>query len=219
MTSVAPLLALWLAIPIGGMVALSATRPLYEPRFLMLVLPAWTILVAAGGVGVGRAAVRCGAQRGLAPSARGILAGVVGLGLLGMLLVPTARSLAAYYFDPAYARDDYRGLARRIAELERPSDAVILTAPGQAEIFGYYYRGSADVFPLPLQRPIDRADTRARLEALADRHRRVWLVRWAAEEADPNDLIGRWLETHARPAGTERFGRVELRLYDLVADA
>ncbi len=185
----------------------------------MLVLPAWTILVAAGGVGVSRAAVRWGARRGLAPSGRSVLAGVVGAGLLAMLLVPTARSLAAYYFDPAYARDDYRGLARRVAELEQPSDAVILTAPGQAEIFGYYYRGSADLFPLPAQRPINPADTLARLEAVANGHRRVWFVRWAASEADPDDLIGGWLHDHGRPTLLERFGRVELHRYDLSGQA
>ena len=213
-------MALWLAIPIGGIVVLSASRPLYEPRFLMLVLPAWLILVAAGGVSLVRAVGRRpAAWAGLSTTARGVIAGTLAAGLLGMLLVPTARSLASYYFDPAYARDDYRGLARRVAELERPADAVILTAPGQAEIFGYYYRGNADLFPLPAQRPIDPADTLARLQALAAGHRRVWLVRWAAGEADPDDLIGRWLREHARAAGTERFGRVELYLYDLTAQA
>ena len=213
------LLALWLAIPIGGIAVLSASRPLYEPRFLMLVLPAWVILVAAGVVVLGRAAGRLVGRGGLPPTTRGVIAGALAAGLLGMLLVPTVRSLASYYFDPTYARDDYRGLASRVAELERPADAVVLTAPGQAEIFGYYYRGNADLFPLPAQRPIDPADTLARLQALAAGHRRVWLVRWAAGEADPDDLIGRWLREHARAAGTERFGRVELYLYDLTAQA
>ena len=70
--------------------------------------------------------------------------------------------------------------------------------------------------PLPLQRPIDPADTRARLEALAGDARRVWLVRWAANEADPDDLILGWLEGRGRPgSGGQRFGQVELRLYDL----
>jgi mannosyltransferase len=214
------LLLLWLAVPVGAIVALSQVRPLYEPRFLMLVLPAWTILVAAGGVALARAAGRALASR---PAVRattgGIVAGALATAALGLLLVPTLRSLGSYYFDPTYARDDYRGLARRVEALERPSDAIVLTAPGQIEIFGYYYRGDANLLPLPAQRPIDPADTRARLEALAAGHSRVWLVRWAAVEADPDDLIARWLESRARPAGAERFGRVELRLYDLSATA
>ena len=148
-----------------------------------------------------------------------MLAGTVAATILGLLLVPTARSLASYYFDPAYARDDYRGLARRVALAEQPGDAVILTAPGQAEIFGYYFGGQSDVFPLPAQRPIDVADTSNRLDALAADHHRVWLVRWAANEADPNDVILNWLETRGRRTEGRHFGRVELRLYDLTASA
>ena len=210
------LLLLWLVLSIAVMVVLSTGRPVYEPRFLMLVLPAWVILVAAGAVTVGRVVGRLLLTQ-LLPTARVALGGALAAGAIALLLVPTSRSLAAYYFDPAYARDDYRGLARRVAALERPGDAVVLTAPGQAEIFRYYYHGSADLFPLPAQRPIDGPDTRARLEALGAGHDRVWLVRWAFEEADPDDLIGRWLESHARPVGQERYGRVELRLYELTA--
>jgi mannosyltransferase len=210
----------WPALPVAAIIVLSQTRPLYEPRFLMLVLPAWAILVGAGAVTGGRAILGLVGGRGsLGPTAQGILLAVMTAVVLGMLLVPTARSLGAYYFDPVYARDDYRGLARRIADLERPSDAVVLTAPGQAEIFGYYYRGDADLFPLPAQRPIDPGDTRARLESVADGHQRIWLVRWAAVEADPDDLIAGWLESRARRVGAEQFGRVELRLYDLSASA
>jgi len=215
------LLALWTVLPIGTIIVLSTSRPLYEPRFLMLVLPAWVILVAAGGVTLGRSVSRLlfaqPAPRG--PAARGAIAGLLAVVALGLLLLPTARSLAAYYFDPTYARDDYRGLASTIQALERPDDAVVLTAPGQAEIFDYYYRGRADQFPLPTQRPIDAADTLARLESLAAGHRRVWLVRWASQEADPDDLISHWLEAHTRTAGVQRFGRVELRLYELTATA
>ena len=154
---------------------------------------------------------------GLPPMARQLAVSAVGVVVAGLLVIPTARSLASYYFDPTYARDDYRGLAQTVTLREQPGDAVILTAPGQVEIFGYYYRGGSDLFPLPLQRPIDPADTRARLERLSDDHDRVWLVRWAANEADPDDLILGWLEGRGRRIGGQQFGRVELRLYDLRA--
>ncbi len=216
----AGLLVLWLVVPVAGIVILSESRPLYEPRFLMLVLPAWAMLVAAGllwsATRVAGALVR---RVPAAPASAGVMAGALIVAALGALLVPTARSLAAYYFDPAYARDDYRGLATRVAALERPLDAVVLTAPGQAEVFGYYFAGRSAVFPLPAQRPIDVPDTRERLERLAVDHRRVWLVRWASLEADPNDEIARWLGARGRLLATEPFGRVELRLYDLTGTA
>ena len=182
----------------------------------MLVLPAWTILLASGIVALWEGTVRLLTTRvGLPPVARQLVVVALGVVLAGALLIPTARSLASYYRDPVYARDDYRGLAQTVMLREQPGDAVILTAPGQIEIFNYYYRGGADLFPLPLQRPLDPADTGARLEALAGGHDRVWLVRWAANEADPNDVILGWVEGRGRRLGAESFGRVELRLYDL----
>jgi 4-amino-4-deoxy-L-arabinose transferase-like glycosyltransferase len=216
----AALLLLWLLIPIAGIVILSRSRPLYEPRFLMLVLPAWTILMGAGLITLGRGLGRLLDGRvGLPPLARQLVVVAVGVVVAGVLLIPTARSLSSYFYDPVYARDDYRGLAQTVMLREQPDDAIVLTAPGQIEIFRYYYRGQADLFPLPLQRPIDPADTRARLEALADDHRRVWLVRWAANEADPDDQILGWLEGQGRRINAVPFGRVELRLYDLSATA
>jgi uncharacterized membrane protein len=214
------LVVLWLLLPVAGIVVLSQSRPLYEPRFLMLVLPAWTVLVGAGLVALGRlTAALLGGRGVLPPLARRLVAVAVAVIVAGLLLIPTARSLAAYYTDPVYARDDYRGLAQTVMLREQPGDAIILTAPGQIEIFSYYYRGGADLFPLPRQRPIDAADTAARLDAIADAHGRVWFVRWAANEADPSDLIATWLESHGRRIGGERFGRVELTLYDLTATA
>jgi hypothetical protein len=211
-------LLLWLLLPILGIVVLSRSRPLYEPRFLMLVLPAWTILVGAGLVALGGVAGRVlGDSLGLPPLARQLAVIAVGVVVAGLLVIPTVRSLASYYFDPTYARDDYRGLAQTVALREQPGDAIVLTAPGQVEIFSYYFRGQSGLFPLPLQRPIDPADTRARLERLSDDHDRVWLVRWAANEADPDDLILGWLEGRGRRIGSQQFGRVELRLYDLRA--
>ena len=213
------LLLLWLVLPTSVIIALSTSRPLYEPRFLMLVLPAWLILVGAGVMTLSRLAADRLQSFDALSTLSSVAGAVVAAATMGLLLIPTARSLGAYYFDPAYARDDYRTLARQIEAAERPGDAVVLTAPGQAEVFGYYYRGHSPLFPLPAQRPIEPGDTRARLEALASVHPRIWLVRWAAREADPEDLIGRWLETHGRLAGTQLFGTVELRLYDLAAIA
>ena len=128
-------------------------------------MPAWTILVGAGLVALGRGGLAACRLEAAAP--RETTRGRRGGRDRGrLLLIPTTRSLASYYFDPAYARDDYRGLAQTVMLREEPGDAVVLTAPGQIEIFSYYYHGSSDLFPLPLQRPIDLADTRMRLESL-----------------------------------------------------
>src|SRR5437868_2451234 len=108
---------------------------------------------------------------------------------LGILLAPAAMGLTAQYFDPNLARDDYRGLVGDIQREAQPSDAIVLVAPNQVEIFGYYYHGSLPIIGLPAQRPIDAPDTLQRLEALRQQHDRIWLVSWAMAEADPKGVI------------------------------
>ncbi|MCL4369143.1 MAG: hypothetical protein M1337_08275 [Actinobacteria bacterium] len=141
------------------------------------------------------------------------MAGVAGLALLFF----TSRSLAAYYFEPKYARDDYRGLAYYIERTAQSGDAIVLSAPGQAEVFGYYYsrrpqRADA-VYPLPRQRPIDAAQTVDELGKLARSHRRVWLVLWADDESDPNGVIEGWLRDNGSLVDEKEFGTVRVELY------
>ncbi|MFN8522102.1 MAG: glycosyltransferase family 39 protein [Chloroflexota bacterium] len=214
-THALPLVGLWLAVPIGAVLALSAGTPRYEPRFLMLVAPAWCVAIALGVWSVARGGGALLAERAiwLAP-ARATICVI----LIGMLLVPTARSLRSYYSDPRYARDDYRSLVASISREARAGDTVLLTAPGQIDVVSYYARRAdpgllGRIVPLPRERPINGPATVQSLEALAASTARVWLVRWAHREADPDDLIGQWLGVHLAQVQTRTFGAVELWLY------
>jgi hypothetical protein len=121
--------------------------------------------------------------------------------------------LAAYYTDPAAARDDYRGIARYLEAVAGPQDAVVLNAAGQQEVFGYYYRGDTPVYPLPRRRPLNREATLAELEALLARSRRVYALYWATGESDPAGVIEGWLEAHAFKATEAWMGNVRLVSY------
>jgi hypothetical protein len=127
-------------------------------------------------------------------------------------MLPAAMGLQAQYFDPSLARDDYRGLVRVIETEAQPSDAVVLSAPNQVEIFNYYYKGGLATFPLPAQRPIDAQDTRSRLEAIRATHQRVWLVSWAMNQADPPGVIADWLSRNGFQATHSWYGTVQLAL-------
>jgi hypothetical protein len=59
-----------------------------------------------------------------------------------------------------------RGIAQFIFATAQPNDAILLDAPGQSEVFDYYYKGDLPVYPLPRQRPIDVAATEAELQGL-----------------------------------------------------
>lgn len=130
-----------------------------------------------------------------------------------LVVIPTAMTLAAYYFDPAVARDDYRGIASYIRAAGRPGDAIILNAPGQREVFEYYYDGDLPIYGLPEQRPADAAKTTERIEAIAAQHPHVYSLFWATAESDPDNVVEGWLDKHAHKATDSWKGDVRFLMY------
>jgi hypothetical protein len=185
-------LLVWL-IPLGLVLALGVRSGLFEVRYLVLGLPGLMLLVGVGITRLGR---------------RPLLAA----GLAGVMLAPAGMALSAEYFDPGLARDNYRGLVGEIEREARPTDAVVLVAPNQVEIFDYYYHGGLPTIGLPAQRPIDPQDTLRRLEAIRAEHDRIWLVSWAMAEADPRGVISTWLAENGFQATHEWYGSVQLAL-------
>jgi 4-amino-4-deoxy-L-arabinose transferase-like glycosyltransferase len=185
-------LLIWLA-PLLLVVSLGLRSGLFELRYLVLSLPGLALLAAAGIVRLARHPIAA-----------------LGIGLVA--LVPAALGLSAQYFDPTLARDDYRGLVASIEAQARPSDVVVLSAPNQTEVFGYYYRGPLATVGLPAQRPIDPQDTLQRLEALKAQYARVWLVSWAMNEADPRGVISNWIAQNGFQASHQWYGSVQLAL-------
>jgi hypothetical protein len=135
------------------------------------------------------------------------LAAISAAGLFGI-----GQALASLYGDPAYTRADYRGMAARIAADAHPDAGVILDAPNQWEVFTYYHRDGAPVYPLPLGAP-DAAAITAELEAIAARHARLYALFWGEAERDPERLVERWLDAHAYKATDEWVGDVRFVVY------
>jgi len=133
--------------------------------------------------------------------------------LLGGVLFTTYQSLNNLYFNPAYFRDDYRGIARYIQSLERAGDAVITNAPNQVEAFAYYFPDEARLFPLPDARPLDPARTQAQLENITATHTRLFVIYWGDGQADPKKFIETWLNANTFKAGEQWFGQVRLAVY------
>jgi len=185
-------LLVWV-LPLGLVIGLAVKSGLYEVRYLLVGLPG---LVLLAGLGVAQLARKH----------------VSALSLVIVTLVPAGLALWAQYYDPALARDDYRGLVGTISEAAQPGDAILLVAPGQMDAVTYYYHGALPIIGLPAQRPIDPRDTIQRLDTLRQQHNRVWLVAWAMNEADPNGVIADWLAQNGFQATHEWFGGVQLAL-------
>jgi mannosyltransferase len=208
----------WVLAPFAMILLLQLVREAYL-KFLLIASPALILLQARGIL----APTRWLIERPLEPSApdtvppqgfplRSALGILWALVALVLVAVPSGMILERYYSDPSVARDDYRGIAEFIQSTGGPGDAILLDAPGQSEVFQYYYKGDLPVNPLPRQRPIDLAATEQELETLLD-HDKVYVVYWATEEADPDGVIQKWLDRRGYKTLDQWRGNVRLAVY------
>jgi len=181
---------------------------LYRPAYLKFMLASVAPLAVVLALPLHRATTRPGL-------ARNALAGLLLLALLWAQLT----SLQHLYADPAYARDDYRGLAARIAAEARPGDAILLSAPNQWEVFTYYYRGPLPVYPAPYRPDPTRAAQW--VDEIAAKHARLFVLYWGDAESDPERLIEPYLARNAHKAGDAWISTVRLAIYgtSLLPDA
>ena len=207
------LLLLYSLLPALTIYGLSLLKPTYRPKFFLVGSPAFYLLLARGVLFFRQRSIasKLSASYPLSLALRCLLPAFC----LVFIATASAHSLHNYYFDPRYARDDYRGIAEYISALGREGDAVILNAPNQWEVFTYYYHGGLPLYPLPRSRPLDEAQTAEELEAIAARHNRLFAVLWALPESDPNRFVERWLSEHAYKASDEWYGNVRLAIYAL----
>lgn len=202
------LIVCYALFPVLMMYGLSLLRPAYRPKFFLVGSPAFSIILARGILGP------LWLCRTTTTAAR-LASGVWGVTCLVLVVMPILGSLNSYYYDPRYARDDYRGIAEYVQAVERAGDAVLLNAAGQKDVWNYYYRGDLPVYPLPRQRPPSAERTVQELEEIATKHSRLFAVFWATEESDPERLVEGWLDRHAYKALDSWYGNVRCVIYAL----
>jgi len=84
-------------------------------------------------------------------------------------------------------RDDARGLVTYLNENVQANDALLLVE-NTPQMLMYYYRGTAPWYGLHVgQEFVGAADTLNRI--LQTKPRRVWLILWHHEFADPSDMV------------------------------
>jgi mannosyltransferase len=202
--------ALYAGVPVGLMYAASLQRPMYNPKFLLLATPAYVLLLARGLETLAAAAGRWLGRRAASAT--------LALALLAVL-APLGVSLRGLYSDPAFARDDYRGMVAYIEAAARPGDALLINAPAQIETVHYYDHGALPTYPLPQTRPADRAATEAELADILARHQRIYAILWATDESDPKGIVEGYLAAHAYKALDSWHGNVRLAVYSSARQA
>ncbi|HRO89269.1 MAG TPA: hypothetical protein PLC06_02115, partial [Promineifilum sp.] len=205
---VALLLAL---IPLALMFLVGATDPAFF-KFMLVVVPFLAVLAGAAWDDQLREGAAVDGR------IRDIAIGLVAAVLTVAVLAGSLLSLGNLYFDPAYARADYRAMAARIAAEAHPNAGIILVAPNQWEAFTYYHRDGAPVYPLPRGRP-DPAVIEPELARIAATHDRLYVLYWGDAQRDPEHIIERWLDAHAFKASEEWVGDVRFVVYAVPGDA
>jgi mannosyltransferase len=196
-------LLLLVLAPMAMMIGLAlAGRPAYRPKFFLVASPPFCLLV-----GVGISLLESSSGKRTMYNRLWLLLG------LAVVSVGAVRSLRGYYFDPAFARSDYRAIAAYVESVEREGDAVLLNAPNQWEVFTYYHHQHVPVYPLCRTRPAIEADVVAELEEIATRHSRLFALYWAVEESDPERIVERWLAANTFKASDTWYGDVRLVVY------
>lgn len=193
---------IWLVTPTGLMLAFGLFSQAFA-KFLIIAAPALCLLcgngLAAGLPSRGRTGRR----------AAGVLALICGL----LILIPGFTALDNLYFNPSYARADYRSIVRYLDSIARPGDAILLNAPNQWEVFTYYHSDTSNVFPIARSRPLDVAAQIAELEDIAAAHDRLFVIYWGDAQSDPGRVIESWLNERTFKAYDRWYGDVRLAAY------
>ncbi len=216
----------WALAPVAMILGLGLFRESYL-KFLLIGSPAYALLLARGVEGVASwllsrpinappSIPELGRMTPL-PVARGnagqnALAALWVVLALAAISVSSAITLIRYYTDPSVARDDYRGIAKFVMATAQENDAILLDAPGQAEVFTYYYNGDQPIYALPRQRPLDPSATQPDLDRLLG-HDKVYAIYWATQEADPDGVIQAWLDNQGYKTLDQWRGNVRLAVY------
>ncbi len=202
------ILALWAGLPLIFVWLISQRRSFYADRYLSFVIPGFILLFAFG---VTR----------MKPSPWRSL-------LLTGLIVASGYGLVTTHLDPAFQKDDWRGVAAYISRYEQPEDVILLYTTHIKFPFDYYYQGQAPSKPISLnlaQYP---------LEPLTTGHHRAWVVYpytrrpthypkqpllpngYWDNDPDRNPLLVEWLEAHANDViDYQHFRGIQLWLVDL----
>lgn len=112
------LLAMWLLVPIVTTLLISIWKPVFSPRFLMIVLPAFVLLVGKGVAGIRPAWAE--------------------YMVAGALLLSNATALSGYYRQPGI--EDWRSTVAYLQREVQPADSIVINNPSFREILNYSFR-------------------------------------------------------------------------------
>lgn len=213
----------WLLVPVLAFFLVTVVRPMYTARYLIFVLPAYLLLLAAGMVAIARQSR--------------LLAGL----LLVAVLVTNGLGLWLQAREPI--KTDFRAATSYLVGQMAPNDQVLFQIPYGRHSFDYYREqylerpaaqssgGEFRVF-LPLvagggtepyrwaegpytNAGMDLSELDRRMRGITAGGGVVWLVATEVALWDERELVKAWLDEHALLTSEAQFVRVAVYGYQL----
>lgn len=189
-------IAAFLWVPIGIAWLVNPIMPFFFPRYLLVIAPAFYLLVAAGITVLAR------------------LWRPLGLLSATVLLLNSGLGAHAYYADAYYVRGRYGQMMQYVTAHIQSGDALLWANPLQVRILEYYQPRELATYLITAGNPPGNPQTGETLDVIIARHPRLWLVRFGNQaEYDPTDSINSWLATHASKAHYSTWDGSDLALY------
>lgn len=178
----------YLLVPLMLFQLMSFFKPNYmNPRHLLVISPAWELLMAQG-----LTSLRRRFWPGMA-----VLLGLI-LFLRGSVNYDVVASHSSW-------KDDIRGAAEYIQTRARPGDAVILHDPVIRLTFGYYYDGPLPVASIPGYGQTDEEEAIDRFAEWARRYDRIWFLYGPPPTNFPNDIVPDWADSNLFKVSQRQF--------------
>jgi mannosyltransferase len=202
---------LYLVVPLILLLFLFSRNPKFNARYLMLASPGFYLLLAAG---LASLFALLPSRNVLARVASGAVFALMAMALFGS----SAYAIHNAYFDPAFTKADFRGVAHFVTTHAQDDEAILLTSGHMFPAFDYYYReAKLPELRLP-DEPTLNADNVVGYNAANDLNRALagkrgaWLVEWQDEVADPNGFVPMLLSSRgAEQKQDAAFWQVKLR--------
>lgn len=202
---------LYLVVPLVLLLVLFSRNPKSNARYLMLASPGLFLMLAAGLASLWQIFQ----SRNMVAR---VASGAVLLFTFGFLLFTSLYAINNAYFDPAFTKADFRGVANFVTTNAQDDEAIILTSGHMFPAFDYYYRDAK----LPeLRLPDDPTlnaehvvgyDAANELNRALAGKRGAWVVQWQDDVTDPNGFVPMLLSSRgAEQKQDAAFWQVKLR--------
>lgn len=194
-------LALWI-VPVFVFWLITLKVPLFQSRYLIMALPPYLIMAAAGLVALKR----------INPLLMGVAAGAVGLASFAALL--------GVNYSAQVQKEDWRGAMVYVQDHLRLRDAIVVFPGYLVTAADIYYQpgGPGQVPSVPVISSIPSFKTQGfgqrelqtALREAISKHERIWLVTSPErqKQEDPQNVVQQWFQRNWTTFDTKRFNGV-----------